>query len=118
MLCLIETDLHSSMSRHRRTVILTRNDICNVLNIPGYKIYLPATWKYHGQSRMLVYAKEELKVCEKQLEASLNDLPILTFEIGLGLEKRIYKWCDRFEHRTRAGGKVEENDKPLAVSYK
>ena len=37
---------------------------------------------------MLVYAKEELKVCEKQLEASLNDLPILTFEIGLGLEKK------------------------------
>ena len=88
MLCLIETDLHSSMSRHRRTVILTRNNICSVLNIPGYKIYLPATWKYHGQSRMLVYAKEELKVCEKQLEASLNDLPILTFEIGLGLEKK------------------------------
>ena len=88
MLCLIETDLHSSMSRHRRTVTLTRNDICTIFSIPGYKIYLPETWKLHGQSRMLVYAKEELKVSEKQLEASLTDLPILTFEIGLGLERK------------------------------
>ena len=58
------------------------------LGISGYKIYLPATWKLHGQSRILVYAKEELKVSEKQLEASISDLPMLTFEIGLGLEKK------------------------------
>ena len=88
MLCVIETDLHSSMSRHKRTVTLTKNDIGNILDIPGYNIYLPLTWKHHGQSRILVYAKEELKIIEKHLEASLNDLPILTFEIGLGKEKK------------------------------
>ena len=88
MLCLIETDLHSSMSRHRRTVTLTGNDISSALGISGYKIYLPATWKYHGQARILVYAKEELKIHEKQLGASLTDLPILSFEISLGKEKK------------------------------
>ena len=88
MLCLIETDLHSSMSRHRRTVTLTGNDISSVLGISGYQIYLPATWKYHGQARILVYAKEELKINEKQLGTSLTDLPILSFEISLGKEKK------------------------------
>ena len=88
MLCLIETDLRGTMSRLRRTVALTKNDISSVLSIPGYKIFLPLTWKHHGQARIFVYAKEELKVDVKQLGARLNDLPILTFEIGLGMEKK------------------------------
>ena len=88
MLCLIETDLHGTMSRHRRTVTLTKNDIYSVLGISGYNIYLPSTWKRHGQARILVYAKEELNINEKQLEASLTDLPILSFEISLGKEKK------------------------------
>ena len=88
MLCLIETDLHSKMSRQKRRSTLTRKNIENVLGIPGYQIYLPATWKLHGHARLLVYAKDELKVRERQLDASLTDLPMLTFEIGFGMEKR------------------------------
>ena len=88
MLCLVETDLHSTMSRHRRSVTLTGNDIRSVLGIPGYTIYLPLTWKHHGQTRILVYVKEELKISEKQLEVCLTDLPIITFEISMGKEKK------------------------------
>ena len=76
LLCIIETDFHSKMSRQKRQACLTMADISSVLSIPGFKIYLPATWKKHGQSRIMVYAKEELKVKEQQLEASLTDLPI------------------------------------------
>ena len=88
MLCLVETDLHSTMSRHRRSVTLTGNDIRSVFGIPGYTIYLPLTWKHHGQTRILVYVKEELKISEKQLEVCLTDLPIITFEISMGKEKK------------------------------
>ena len=77
MLCLIETDLHSSLSRHKRRVTFTRSEICNILGIPGYNIHLPATWKYYGQARLIVYVKEELKVNERLLEARLTDLPMI-----------------------------------------
>ena len=76
MLCLIETDLHSKMSRSGRRNTVTRKEIEVILGIPGFRIYLPATWKQHGQARLMVYAREELKVNEKILEASLTDLPI------------------------------------------
>ena len=76
MLGIIESDLHGRMSRQRRGYTVTRNKICSILGIPGYRIYLPATWKQHGQARLVVYAREELKVNEKILEASLTDLPM------------------------------------------
>ena len=88
MLCLVEADLHSEISRLRRRRPLTTKDITNQLNIPGYNIYLPLSWKKHGQARILVYAKEELKVKERILGTQLSDLPMLSFEIGLGLEKK------------------------------
>ena len=45
MLCLVESDLHSQVSRYRRAQPLTTEDIQDKLGIPGYKIYLPATWE-------------------------------------------------------------------------
>ena len=88
MLCLVEADLHGATSRHRRRRPLTTKDIHNQLSIPGFKIFLPMSWQKHGQARILVYAMEELKVKERVLGAHLNDLPIMTFEIGFGLEKK------------------------------
>ena len=88
MLCIVETDLHSRMSRHKRNISLTRKEICNILRISGYNIHLPATWKQHGQARLIVYAKEELIVKEICLQASLTDLPLITFEIGFAKERK------------------------------
>ena len=88
MMCVIEADLHSRMSRVRRKNTITRKEIEIVLCIPGFKIYLPATWKHHGQTRMIVYAREELKVNERILETELNDLPMVTLEVGFNTEKK------------------------------
>ena len=88
MLCVIEADLHSRMSRSKRRTVVTGKDIEVELAIPGYKIYLPATWKCHGQSRIIVFAKDELKVSERPLGTSLSDLPMLSFEIGFGNERK------------------------------
>ena len=88
MLCIVEADLHSGMSRNRRNVTLTKKEICSNLGISGYSIHLPATWKQHGQARLIVYANEELTVKEIGLETSLTDLPLITFEIGFAKERK------------------------------
>ena len=74
--------------KHKRRVTVTKKEIENVLGIPGYKIYLPITWKMHGQRRMIVYAKEDLNVSEKAHGEEFSDLPILTFEIAFSKEKK------------------------------
>ena len=76
------------MSRGKRKTVVNKKEIESIMYDPGYNIYLPATWKHHGQTRILVYAREELKVKERELEAALNDLPMLTFEIGFGGERK------------------------------
>ena len=88
MLCVIEADLYSLMSRSLRRNPVTRKEIEVILGIPGYRIHLPATWKQHGQARLIVYANEELTVKEVGLETSLTDLPLITFEIGFAKERK------------------------------
>ena len=88
MLCLIEADVHSAISRIRRRSPLTTKDITNKLDIPGYKIFLPSTWQKYGQARILVYAREELNIKERVLGDQHSDLPMMTFEIGFGREKK------------------------------
>ena len=88
MLCLVESDLHSEVSRHRRAQPLDIKDIQSKLHIPGYKIFLPNTWEKHGQARLMVYAKEELQVKVWPPCNSVNDLPTVTFLISLGREKQ------------------------------
>ena len=49
ILCLVESDLHSSISRQIRRHPLTTEDIIEKLEVPGYKTILPKSWKKHGQ---------------------------------------------------------------------
>ena len=73
LLCVIEVDLNSRMSRVDRRNTVTRQEIDSILSIDGYKILLPASWKQHGQARMIVFAKEDLKVSQRNLDADLTD---------------------------------------------
>ena len=88
MLCLVEADLHSSIYRYKRSNSLNTREIHKQMEIPGYRIFLPKTWDDHGQARLLVYAKNELQVVQKNIGIQNNDLPTVTFEIGLGKEKK------------------------------
>ena len=88
MLCLIEADLHSGTSRYKRRNPLTIQDINNKFHIPGFNILLTKTWQKHGQARIMVFASEEQKVKERALGTKNSDLPMLTFEIRFGMEKR------------------------------
>ena len=101
LFCLIESDLHGFVSRYKRKHPLTEKDILTILHIPGYKIYLPKTWYKHGQARLIVYAKEELHVSEMTLSESLTDLPVMTFLVSAGKEK---KTVVSFFYREFTGG--------------
>ena len=101
MLCLIESDLHSISSRINRVNPLTTTEILKKLDIPGYRIHLPPSWKKHGQARILVYAREDLNVKEWAVGNQSNDLPTISFLIALGKEK---KTIVNFFYREFTGG--------------
>ena len=107
MLCLIEADLHNSVSRIKRSNPITTAEIHKILEIPGYRIFLPRSWETHGQARILVYAKNELQVTEKNVGVQNSDLPTISFEIGLGREK---KTLVNFFYREFTGGVSGLND--------
>ena len=79
------------------------------LDIPGYNIYLPATWNNHGQARIIVYAKEELQVKQLVPENCMSDLPSISFLISIGKEK---KTLVNFFYREFTGGVSGLSDLP------
>ena len=101
MLCIIEADFHGVASRYKRQKPLTTKDIHEQMQIPGYKIFLPKTWCEHGQARIIVFARDELNIKEKIIGRQNCDLPTITFEIGLGKEK---KTIVNFFYREFTGG--------------
>ena len=101
ILCLVESDLHGTMSRYNRRHPLTTEDIHHNLEVPGYKIILPKSWQVHGQARVMVLAKEELQVKIKDIGTQNSDLPTISCEIGLGQEK---KTIVNFFYREFTGG--------------
>ena len=112
ILCLVESDLHSHISRYIRRHPLNNEEIQNILGVPGYKIILPKSWQLHGQARILIFAKEELQVKIRNLGVEDSDLPTISCEIGLGREK---KSIVNFFYREFTGGVSGLNDTPSQV---
>ena len=88
VLCLIESDLHSPVSRVKRLHPLNTGEIEDILGIPGYKIILPKSWQVHGQARVMVYARDDLQVKIRDIGLENCDLPTISCEIGMGREKK------------------------------
>ena len=96
LLCLVESDLHSSISRYIRRNTLTTDDVHRVLGVPGYRIILPKSWQVHGQARVMLLAKEELNVGVRDIGTENSDLPTISCEIGFAREKKtIVNFCYR-----------------------
>ena len=103
---IIETNLHSINSRvHRRTPV-TKEVIEEKLNIEGYNIELPDTWDHYGQARVLAYVSKDLQYTRRS-DPSVNDLPNVTLEIGLGRER---KSLVNIFYREWTGGVTGDND--------
>ena len=98
---IIESDLNGVGSRFKRTSPLSTQDIHQKLHIEGYYIILPMSWQTHAQARIFSYIKDGIQVKERKLNQEDSDLPSISFEMGLGREK---KTCFNFFYREFTGG--------------
>ena len=71
------------------------------LNIDGYQIVLPSSWTCHGQARIIVYAKDDIKAKVVHNDLGNSDLPSISLEVGIGREK---KTLVNFFYREWKGG--------------
>ena len=88
LLCLVESELHGLQSRVRRRVPVTESQIKSSLAVDGYKIILPQTWYAHGQARIALYVKDDVRVTVTPVARQHSDLPTLTCTIGMGNGKK------------------------------
>ena len=65
LLCLVEAGFHGLASRIRRRKPITTQGILSSLQIEGHRIMLPKTCQYHNRARLIIFAKDDLKVTEK-----------------------------------------------------
>ena len=87
LMAIIETDLHGPGSRTHRSKYYTTDEIHDKL-IDGYRIELPNTWTNHNQARLIVYVNDQLKAKKIDITDDVDDLPTITFEIGMGRERK------------------------------
>ena len=98
---IIESDIHGPNSTSNRTTTFTKDDILDQLQIQGYSIFLPDTWDYYSQARLVVFVREDLKVYKRQNPDYIRDLPSITLEVGHGRER---KSLVNFYYREWTGG--------------
>ena len=89
MFAVIESDLHgpNTTATHRITTF-TKQEIMNRLSIDGYNIEFPMSWESFSQARIIVFVSEKIRAKQIKLSPTDSDLPSLTFEVGLGREKK------------------------------
>ena len=54
----------------------------------NYKTLLPQSWQTHGQARIPLYVRDDINLKVKPLARENTDLPSVSWEIGVGREKK------------------------------
>ena len=85
-----EIDLHRNENNldHFATNYLSTEQLNEKLQIQGYKIFLPKSWETLGKARIIVYAKDDMKV--KHLypqDQEYFHIQNITLEVGFGRSK-------------------------------
>ena len=88
LLCVVESDIYEKKSTNLARQKLTQEEAEWALNVHGYKVFFPKSWYIHGIARIIIYAKQELKVNVKNDSIASSDLPTFTCEISFGREKK------------------------------
>ena len=88
LLGIVESDIHGAKSPGHRTTTFTTEEIMEKLFINGYSVYLPDTWFSNGQSRLIVYVRNDIRVIKRPNPDIIKDLPSITFEVGVGRERK------------------------------
>ena len=58
------------------------------LQVDGYNLKFPDSWEHHGVARVLIYISDEIRAVKQELPSTDFDLQSVTFQIGLGREKK------------------------------
>ena len=89
MFAVIESDLHGpNTTATHRTTTFTKETLKDKLYIEGYKIEFPMSWESFGQARIIVFVSENIRAKQIKLSLPDSDLPSMSFEVGLGREKK------------------------------
>ena len=88
LLCVIESDIYGEKSTNLARQKLTQAEAEWALSVHGYKVFFPKSWYVHGVARIIIYAKQELKVIVKNESIASSDLPTFTSEISFGQERK------------------------------
>ena len=88
LFAILEADIHGHNSRVNRQKTYEIDEIKDKLKIEGYSIETPATWNAHDQARLIVFVSDDIKAKKLEVSENDNDLPSLSFEIGLGRERK------------------------------
>ena len=84
---IIESDIHSPLSRSQRQCTFSTEEVLDKLKIDGYNLELPETWQHFGQARILVYLRSDV-LYKRWTQNNPVNLPNITFEVGIGKEKK------------------------------
>ena len=84
---IIESDIHSPLSRSQRQCTFSTEEVLDKLKIDGYNLELPETWQHFGQARILVYLRSDV-LYKRWTQNNPVNLPTITFEVGIGKEKK------------------------------
>ena len=81
--------MHSPASKIRRRKPITTQGILSSLQIEGYRIIHQNIWRYHNLARLILFAKDDLKVTEKVTPREFSDIPTIICEIVIGRERKV-----------------------------
>ena len=112
LMAVIESDIHGQGSAAHRTTTFTKNDIIEQLSIQGYNLYLPDTWDLYAQARLVVFVRQDIKAKMRPNPGFVKDLPSMTFEVGMGREK---KSLVNFYYREWKGGISRNNSQAAQI---
>ena len=101
---LIETDLHSKSSRIQRATTLTTELIQQIFKVKNTNLILPPTWNTHGQARILTLISSSLKYKILRGPKNLEDIPMITIEVGGDKHKKVVYVFIYREHKSNVSG--------------
>jgi len=87
-MCILESDIHGSLSTVHRIRRFSKEEVLDQLHIEGYTLHLPDTWVSYHQARLIVFVRNDIKIVRRPMPFSISDLPTITFEVGLGKERK------------------------------
>ena len=84
---IVESDIHSQISRVDRQKVFSTDEVIDKLKIDGYSLELSDTWEHFDQAQIVVYMRFDI-IYKRYLPNYCPNLPNISFEVGIGKENK------------------------------